>query len=115
MRLSDRWSGYASDDSDDEPGPRIDSIPNPFDSTIAYGAEIVDASGHPVMFSAGEVPVDKSVDDIWNNLDDLDYCDHTVFADMIPMMADLFDKTDDCTVSDAVRAMAAMGRFSFYI
>jgi hypothetical protein len=30
-------------------------------------------------------------------------------ADMTPMMADLFDKPDDCTVSEAVRAMEAMG------
>ncbi|KAF7349037.1 hypothetical protein MVEN_01425300 [Mycena venus] len=109
MTLSERWSGYASDDSDDEPSPRIDSIPNPFDGTIVYGAEILDSGGHPVMFSAGESPVDESANDIWNDLDNLDYCDHTVFADMTPMMADLFDKTDDCTVSDAVRAMAAMG------
>ncbi|KAJ7862286.1 hypothetical protein B0H14DRAFT_3134319, partial [Mycena olivaceomarginata] len=42
-------------------------------------------------------------------MENLGYYDHTIFADMTPMMADMFDKTDDCTVSDAVRAMAAMG------
>ncbi|KAJ7936174.1 hypothetical protein B0H13DRAFT_1589779, partial [Mycena leptocephala] len=82
---------------------------NPFDSTIAYGGEILDAHGNIIMFSAGEIPVDESANDIWRELDNLEYCDHTLFADMTPMMGDLFDKTDDCTVSDAVRAMADMG------
>ncbi|KAJ7856799.1 hypothetical protein B0H14DRAFT_2578630 [Mycena olivaceomarginata] len=92
-----RLPGYDSDDFDDEPAG-LDNIPNPFDSTIAYGVEILD--------SHGKIPVDESVNDIWRDLDNSDYGDRTVFADMTPMMADVFDKTDDCTVSDAVRAMA---------
>ncbi|KAJ7306314.1 hypothetical protein DFH08DRAFT_976041 [Mycena albidolilacea] len=108
MSLSERWSGYDSENSDDEPPARFDGTPNPFDNTIAYGGEILDAHGNTIMFSAGEVPVDESANNIWKELDNLEYCDHTLFADMTPMMGDLFDKTDDCTVSDAVRAMADM-------
>ncbi|KAJ6528118.1 hypothetical protein B0H19DRAFT_1214630 [Mycena capillaripes] len=63
------------------------------------------------MFSAGEVPAVDSSESIriWREMENLEYYDHTIFADMKPMMADMFDKTDDCTLSDAVRAMAAMG------
>ena len=85
---------------------------NPFDGSIAYNSEILDASGNKVMFSAGEIPVDESEKNILREIEDLEYFDHTVLADMTPMMADLFDKSDDCTVSDAVRAMQAMGELS---
>ncbi|KAJ7715042.1 hypothetical protein B0H16DRAFT_1477673 [Mycena metata] len=85
-------------------------IQNPFEGTISYGGEILDAEGNPILFSAGEMPVDKfDANGMWKAIDNLDYHDHTIFADMTPMMADLFDKGEDCTVSDAVRAMAAMG------
>ncbi|KAJ6477662.1 hypothetical protein C8R45DRAFT_783494, partial [Mycena sanguinolenta] len=107
MALSERWSGCESNDFDDSNSQRENT--NPFSETIAYGGEILDAEGSSIMFSAGEIPVDNSANDIWEDSENLDYYDHTVFADMTPMMADLFDKTDDCTVLDAVRAMAAMG------
>jgi hypothetical protein len=84
---------------------------NPFYEAILYGGEILDAAGNQVMFSAGEVPATDSSESnkIWREKENLEYYDHRIFADMTPMMADMFDKTDDCTVSDAVRAMAAMG------
>ncbi|KAJ7827689.1 hypothetical protein B0H14DRAFT_3144540 [Mycena olivaceomarginata] len=52
---------------------------------------------------------------IWREMENLGYYDHTIFTDMTPMMADIFDKTDDCTVSDAVRAMAAMGEYNMVL
>ncbi|KAJ7135191.1 hypothetical protein C8R43DRAFT_846381, partial [Mycena crocata] len=97
------------EESDDEmPLPRLADSENPFTGTVTYGSRILDTHGNAIMFSAGEVPVDESGNDVWKAMESLEYCDHTVFADMTPMMAELFDKTDDCTVSDAVRAMAAM-------
>jgi hypothetical protein len=85
-----------------------------FNEAISYGGENFDAAGEQVMFSAGEVPAVDSSDSnwIWREKENLGYYDHTIFADMTPMMADMFDKTDDCTVSDAVRAMAAMGEYN---
>ncbi|KAJ7907858.1 hypothetical protein B0H13DRAFT_2331953 [Mycena leptocephala] len=87
------------------------NIDNPFDGTVSYGGEIFDGAGNEVMFSAGKVPEDSSEPNLnlWRAMENVEYCDHTIFADMTPMMADFFDKTDDCTVSEAVRAMAAMG------
>ncbi|KAJ7843916.1 hypothetical protein B0H14DRAFT_3688226, partial [Mycena olivaceomarginata] len=85
------------------------NLENPFDGTISYRSQILDAKGDPIMFSAGVILVDDSANDIWKEINDLEYTGHTIFADMSPMMAELFDKTDDCTVSEAVQAMAAMG------
>lgn len=107
MVLADRWSGYDSDDVDEDfPSPRLE---DPFTGSISYGGEILDSNGDPVIFSAGKVPVDDTANAIWRDIEDLDYLDHTVLADMSRLMERLFDKTDDSTVSDAARAMAAMG------
>lgn len=108
---------YGNDpvDSDEEMPPASNSAvrnsDNPFDRTISHGGEILNATGNQITFSAGEIPaVDSSeATNIWREMENLEYCDHTIFADMTPMMSDMFDKSDDCTVSDAVRAMAAMG------
>ncbi|KAJ6514072.1 hypothetical protein DFH09DRAFT_1196865, partial [Mycena vulgaris] len=89
--------------------PRVQHKDNPFEGAIAYDDGIFDADGDQVMFSVGEIPDDNSSTDVWTEMENLAYCDHTVFADMTPTMAELFDKTADCTVSEAVRAMAAMG------
>jgi hypothetical protein len=115
MALSERY-GDDYDNLDEEmPFASTSSagnIGNPFEGTISYGAELLDSAGNQVMFSAGEVPAVEKLDDLWRQIENLDYCDHTIFADMTPMMADLFDKPEDCTVSDAVRAMEAMGKSS---
>lgn len=114
MLLADRYGDEYNDSTEDMPlaGTSQARTENPFVETISYGGEILDAAGGQVLFSAGQVPVPESLEsnNLWTQMEDLEYCDHTVFADMSPMMADLFDKMDDCTVSDAVWAMAAMGK-----
>ncbi|KAJ7929427.1 hypothetical protein B0H13DRAFT_2310574 [Mycena leptocephala] len=65
---------------------------SPFDETMTYGDKIFNKDGNEILFSAGEIPYN-----------------HTVFPDMTPLMSRLFDQTDDCTVTEAVAAMAAMG------
>jgi hypothetical protein len=112
--LAERFENHG-DDLNDDFAMSSAPVENPFNATIAYGGEILDSDGHQVLFSAGEVPVDDSANDVWRSLRNLEYHDHTTFADMTPMMADLFDKTDDCTVSEAVRAMEAMGKLDICI
>ncbi|KAJ6583373.1 hypothetical protein DFH09DRAFT_1308895 [Mycena vulgaris] len=109
MTLAGRFN-HDSEDSDEEMlPPQPSHEENPFQGTMTYGSEIFDPAGNQVLFSAGEIPVDNSTDNVWGEMRNLEYFDHTTFADMSPMMAELFDKTDDCTVSEAVRAMAEMG------
>lgn len=105
LNLADRFSGYHSDDSDGVP----QASENPFEGTMTYDDEIFDEDGNEILFSAGAAPMDSSSTDVWKDIEDLEYYDHTVFADMSPMMEQLFDKTNDCTLTDAAAAMAAMG------
>ncbi|KAJ7862000.1 hypothetical protein B0H14DRAFT_3615232 [Mycena olivaceomarginata] len=114
MTLAAHYADDPLDSDEDMPLAGISGMEHGnslFNEAISYGGEIFDAAGEQVMFSAGEIPaVDSSESNrIWREMENLGYYDHTIFADMTPMMADMFDKTDDCTVSDAVRAMAAMG------
>lgn len=109
MNLPECFDDFDNNFYEEAPSALARPLENLFSGTVAYGGDILDSDGHQVMFSAGEVPVDHSAEGVWKAMQDLEYVDHTTFADMTPMMADLFDKTDDCMVSEAVRAMAAMG------
>jgi hypothetical protein len=116
MTLTDLCGNDPLDSDEDMPLASISGTGDGkslFSEAISYGGEILDAAGDQVMFSVGEAPVVDSSESnrVWRDMENLEYYDHTIFADMTPMMADLFDKTDDCTVSDAVRAMAAMGEY----
>jgi hypothetical protein len=117
MTLTDLCGNDSLDSDEDMPLAGTSGIgtgTGPFSEAISYGREIFDSTGDQVMFSVGEVPVEDSSESnrVWKDMENLEYYDHTVFADMTPMMADMFDKTDDCTVSDAVRTMAAMGEYN---
>ncbi|KAJ7495118.1 hypothetical protein FB451DRAFT_1335854 [Mycena latifolia] len=79
---------------------------NPFDGSMTYGNEIFDAEGNQIFFSAGEHPLDKSSNDVWKDIEELELYEHTVFADVSPMMAQLFDQTEDGTLTEAMAAMA---------
>jgi hypothetical protein len=110
--MAAQFSGYHSDSDDAMSEAGNLNEENPFEDTMTYDGEIFDADGHQILFSAGETPVDNSLNTVWKDLENLAYYDHTIFADMSPMMAQLFDQTEDCTVTDAVAAMAAMGAWS---
>ncbi|KAJ7145439.1 hypothetical protein C8R43DRAFT_953491 [Mycena crocata] len=88
LSLVEQFLGFPSDDSDEENG--YTEGENPFDE-------------------AGSIAVNNSLDSVWKDIKNLDYYDHTVFADMSPLMVQLLDQTDDSTVKDAVAAMDAIG------
>ncbi|KAJ7649282.1 hypothetical protein B0H17DRAFT_1270814 [Mycena rosella] len=108
LSMAAQFSGCNSDSDDAMSETGNLNEENPFEGTMTYGDEIFDAEGTQILFSAGETPVDNSLETVRKDLEDLAYYDHTIFADMSPMMAQLFDQTEDCTVTDAVAAMAAM-------
>jgi hypothetical protein len=108
LTLASQFDKTEAEDLDEDPMPWAAQY-NPFEETTSYDDEIFDQDGNQILFGAGKVPMDTSLDDMWRDLANLEYYDHTVFSDMSPMMAQLFDHPDDCTVTDSVAAMAVMG------
>lgn len=108
MRLPDRYQDLDSDEEDSEMAIELPTIAeNPFDGVTCYGDGLLDAGGNEILLSAGEIPLDRFADIIWKAFEDLEYYDHTVFADKTAL-----DSAEDSTVTGITATMAGMGMSS---
>ncbi|KAJ7226230.1 hypothetical protein C8J57DRAFT_1197699 [Mycena rebaudengoi] len=107
MALADRFAPF-SDEEDFEMEEQL--ADNPFQGAIAYGDDLLDASGDPVLFSAGNIRINNnSGDKLWAEMDGLEYYGHTILADKSVFLSELLDSAEDSTITGVAAALASMG------